>query len=54
MSTARNDARLFLMLPSSLKKQLEDLSRETGAPVSEIVRRMILEGLAKIHLEELA
>lgn len=43
-----NDARLQLFLPTSLKLQLEELSKATGAPLSELVRRFIIEGLSRL------
>ena len=40
-----NTVRIQFYLPTDLKQQLEELSRATGAPLSELIRRFIVAGL---------
>lgn len=44
-----NTVRIQFYLPTDLKQQLEELSRATGAPLSELIRRFIFAGLNATH-----
>jgi hypothetical protein len=41
------DERLVVQLEPKLKKALMDYSKETGVPVSEFVRRVLVEALKR-------
>jgi len=40
--------RIVVQVEPTLKKALEDYSKESGVPVSEFVRRAIIEALKKV------
>jgi len=44
----KKDERLVVQVEPSLKKALMSYSKETGVPVSEFIRRVLVEALKKV------